>query len=231
MSDQFYQPAPGDLVACDDGLHFILLDEANAHCNWVMRLHPDGGLVSVRKATEHELAHAKARQHLRAGVAQLEVSEGQLPERQETKAGEPDLVAYHCVDQYGQKKVLLPGAEGIRRHILHGSVLKQLTYMDTACRLLAERDALQQRLAEAEKRAGALAAFAIEMVSASREGGSFDAGDIQDMAVKHGLLVIEPRQTECGEYCACSEYGFPSDCYRNSLLLASPPRSDGEQPS
>ena len=146
MSDQFYQPAPGDLVACDDGLRFILLDEANAHCNWVMRRHPDGGLVSVREATGHELAHAKARQHLRAGVAQLEVSEDQLPEQQATKAGEPDLVAYHCVDQYGQKKVLLPGAEGIKRHILHGSVMKQLTYMDTACRLLDERNALQQRL-------------------------------------------------------------------------------------
>ena len=74
MIDQFYEPAPGDLVACDDGLHFILLDEANAHCNWVMRRHPDGGLVSVRAASEHELAHAKARQHLRAGVAQLEVN-------------------------------------------------------------------------------------------------------------------------------------------------------------
>lgn len=140
MTDQFYQPAPDELVACDDGLHYILLDEANAHCSWVMRRHPDGGLVSVRKATEHELAHAKARQHLRAGVAQLEESKGQLPDQQTTKAGEPDLVAYHCVDQYGQKKVLLPGAEGIRRHILHGSVLKQLTYMDTACRLLTERD-------------------------------------------------------------------------------------------
>lgn len=91
--------------------------------------------------------------------------------------------------------------------------------------------ALQERLDESEKRANALAAFGVEMVSASREGGSFDGGDIQDLAVKHGLLVIEPRQTECGEHCACSEYGFPADCYRNSPLLASPGRADQEQPS
>ncbi len=171
MADQFYQPASADLVACDDGLHFILLDEANAHCNWVMRRHPDGGLVSVREATEHELAHAKARQHLRAGVAQLEQSEGPLPEQQATETEEPDLVAYHCVDRYGQKKVLLPGAEGIRRHILNGSVLKQLTYMDTACRLLDERDAALARNSQ-------LCTLLADMVSQHVQAGTDYTADV-----------------------------------------------------
>lgn len=60
--------------------------------------------------------------------------------------GELDLVAYHCLDEYGQKKVLLPGAEGITRHIRRGSVLKQLTYMDSACRLQSEVERLRSAL-------------------------------------------------------------------------------------
>lgn len=64
-----------------------------------------------------------------------------------------------------------------------------------------------------------LKAFAVEMVNASFEGGSFDGGDIQDIAVKHGLLRIEPREDECGEACACREYGFPAECYRKTPIL------------
>ena len=59
------------------------------------------------------------------------------------------------------------------------------------------------------------------MISASFEGGSFDGGDIQDIAVKHGLLRIEQRADECGEACACREYGFPAECYRKTPILDS----------
>lgn len=71
MSKQFYEPPVDTLIACDDGKHFILLEEGNDFCNWVMRRHPDGPLYSIRKATHHELAHARARQHLRRGAATL----------------------------------------------------------------------------------------------------------------------------------------------------------------
>ncbi len=71
---------------------------------------------------------------------------------------------------------------------------------------LAERDALRS--------------FADEIVSAAYEGGSFEGGDIQDMAVKHGLLRIESRAEECGEACACREYGFPAECYRKTGVLS-----------
>ena len=81
--------------------------------------------------------------------------------------------------------------------------------------LLAERDALQ--------------AFANEIVSGAFEGGSFDGGDIQDIGVKHGLLRIEQRDDECGEACACREYGFPSECYRKTELLGFA-ALQGEQP-
>ena len=64
-----------------------------------------------------------------------------------------------------------------------------------------------------------LKAFAVEMINAAFEGGSFDGGDIQDIAVKHGLLRIEKREDECGERCACREYGFPAQCYRKTELL------------
>jgi hypothetical protein len=78
-----------------------------------------------------------------------------------------------------------------------------------------------------EKRLVSLKAFAAELISASFEGGSFDGGDIQDIGVKHGLLRIERRTEECGEVCACREYGFPAECYRKTdLVLAA---KGGEQ--
>lgn len=61
-----------------------------------------------------------------------------------------------------------------------------------------------------------LRAFANEMISAAFEGGSFDGGDIQDIAVKHGLMRIETRDKSCGEACVCAEYGFPAQCYRKT---------------
>lgn len=81
--------------------------------------------------------------------------------------------------------------------------------------LLAERDALR--------------AFGNEIVSAAFEGGSFDGGDIQDMATKHRLLRVEQRDDECGEHCACREYGFPAECYRKTELLGFA-ALQGEQP-
>lgn len=70
-----------------------------------------------------------------------------------------------------------------------------------------------------EKRLASLKAFANELISASFEGGSFEGGDIQDIGVKHGLLRIEQRTEECGEVCACREYGFPAECYRKTDLV------------
>lgn len=64
-----------------------------------------------------------------------------------------------------------------------------------------------------------ISAFANEIISAAFEGGSFEGGDIQDMAVKFGLLEIQERAEECGEICACREYGFPAECYRKASIL------------
>lgn len=81
---------------------------------------------------------------------------------------------------------------------------------------------------EAKDRAdNALKAFANDMITAAFEGGSFDGGDIQDIAVKHGLLRIEQRTEECGDVCACRSEGdgFPAECYRKTALLR------GDQPA
>lgn len=78
---------------------------------------------------------------------------------------------------------------------------------------------LKKRVEQLETERDQLKAFAIEMINASFEGGSFDGGDIQDIAVRHGLLRIEQREDECGEGCACREYGFPAQCYRKTPIL------------
>ena len=87
--------------------------------------------------------------------------------------------------------------------------------------------ALQQRLTVAEQRADDLSVFSKEMIDAAFEGGSLDGAEIQDIAVKHGLLKIENRTEECGDVCACREFGFPSECYRKTDLSALKP-SEGE---
>ncbi|NBF13051.1 hypothetical protein [Pseudomonas sp. Fl4BN1] len=96
-----------------------------------------------------------------------------------------------------------------------------------ACFLsIAEKKSLQDQLhslldanARLSEYPAPLRAFANELISASYEGGSFDGCDIQDIAVRHGLLRIERRESECGEVCPCREYGFPVDCYRRTSLL------------
>ncbi|MBI6621156.1 hypothetical protein YA0783_22925 [Pseudomonas corrugata] len=88
------------------------------------------------------------------------------------------------------------------------------------------RQAEQQACQAAERRVEAMCAFANEMVSAAFEGGSLDGADIQDIAVKHGLLRIETRKGECCEGCACREYGFPAECYRRTELIALKPTAE-----
>lgn len=98
-----------------------------------------------------------------------------------------------------------------------------------ACFLsIAEKKSLQGQLhslldanARLSEYPARLRAFANELISASYEGGSFDGCDIQDIAVRQGLLRIERRDKECGKACSCREYGFPVDCYRKTALLDS----------
>ncbi|WP_404943566.1 hypothetical protein R1Y13_11005 [Pseudomonas sp. NY8938] len=81
-------------ISCDDGIHLILMDESNDHFGWVFRQVKGGWPYSVRKATEHEMAHARARQHLRIGVAQIA---GQAPAPQ----AHPEPASYPPCDYCG----------------------------------------------------------------------------------------------------------------------------------
>lgn len=63
-----------------------------------------------------------------------------------------------------------------------------------------------------------ISAFALELIRGAGDGGSFDGGCIQDLAVKHGLMTIEECEEPCSdEGCACAQYGFPIQCYRIKL--------------
>lgn len=74
--------------------------------------------------------------------------------------------------------------------------------------------------------ASSLAAFARDIMAIWPEGG-LDGGDLQEIAVKHGLLVPETRHAPCGEEgaCSCAEYATPEEfaagvtCYRRAEWL------------
>ena len=55
--------------------------------------------------------------------------------------------------------------------------------------------------------------------------GDLEGGDLQDLAVKHGLLVPETRYAPCREECFCAGYATVEEfesgviCYRRAALL------------
>ena len=56
-----------------------------------------------------------------------------------------------------------------------------------------------------------------------------DGGDLQDMAIKHGLLERTPNIVPCREDCACAEFydeGQEADCYHRAKFLTTPPAID-----
>lgn len=57
--------------------------------------------------------------------------------------------------------------------------------------------------------------FANAMIDIALEGADADGGHIQELAVKHGLLMPEQRTERCGDSCQCAEYAdFPVECFR-----------------
>lgn len=72
-------------------------------------------------------------------------------------------------------------------------------------------DALRSALANYDK----LHAFAKEMIAYLPEGAP-DGGDLQDAAVKYGLLIGHEVTEPCGENCNCAGYGddWPMECFR-----------------
>ncbi len=89
------------------------------------------------------------------------------------------------------------------------------------------RNELQQKtiswlLSENKK----LRAFAREVMESWPDGG-IEGDDLQEIAVKHGMLAPEIRHEPCGEWCNCNSMNcLDSDdwkggveCYRRTELL------------
>lgn len=77
-----------------------------------------------------------------------------------------------------------------------------------------------ERIDVLEKERDALRAFA-QGIMADWPNPVVDGFDIQDLAVKHGLLIGHEVTQPCSEEgCNCAEYGdFPMTCYRPSAIL------------
>jgi hypothetical protein len=71
-----------------------------------------------------------------------------------------------------------------------------------------------------------LRSFAVAIMEAWPEGG-IEGDDMQEIAVKHGMLAPEIRHEPCGEWCNCNagvdvdggEWERGVECYRRTALL------------
>lgn len=98
--------------------------------------------------------------------------------------------------------------EKLREHILANQ--RQLAYMGSR-KYAQENEALK---VEIERLRGFARAIMDERY------GNLDGGKLQDLGVKHGLLIPTEVTDVCGENCVCEEYGdFPQTCYRFSRIL------------
>ena len=98
--------------------------------------------------------------------------------------------------------------------------LRQQTIKSRRDEFLQEIDS---RIADENEK---LRAFSIEVMKAWPEGG-IEGEDLQEIAVKHGMLAPEIRHEPCGEWCQCNSMNcLDSDdwkggveCYRRTALL------------
>jgi len=84
----------------------------------------------------------------------------------------------------------------------------------------------QEQIAALHDENAKLRAFAQDVMGEWLNCGILDNGDLQELAVKHGLLIPTHTEQPCGEECACLEYYGQDDfhrgevlCYRKTQLL------------
>ena len=76
-------------------------------------------------------------------------------------------------------------------------------------------DRLLATIANRDKTIAALAPFAWRILERVWEGGDFDGGDLQELAVSTGILIETEMTEACSSTCACAEVDdFPQTCYR-----------------
>ncbi len=114
----------------------------------------------------------------------------------------PDVES-ECADRIAHDAALLAGYDG-----------------------LINDSAEQRGWAMLTPRADSLLAFTRDILACWPEGG-IDGPEMQDTAVKHGLLLPDIRHAPCGEEgaCSCAEYATPEEfaagvtCYRRAEWL------------
>jgi hypothetical protein len=86
---------------------------------------------------------------------------------------------------------------------------------------LAELDAPSQPSAASGRELPEALEFANHVINGVFEGGDWDGGELQSLAVQYGLLQPTEMQERCGENCPCAENGadFPATCYRKTYAL------------
>ena len=88
---------------------------------------------------------------------------------------------------------------------------------------VVDRTIASRRISSENKK---LRAFAQAIMEAWPEGG-IEGDDLQEIALKHGMLAPEIRHEPCGEWCQCNcvgDYGSDDwqrgvECYRRTALL------------
>ena len=88
---------------------------------------------------------------------------------------------------------------------------------------VVDRTIASRRISSENKK---LRAFAKAIMEAWPEGG-IEGDDLQEIAVKHGMLTPEIRHEPCGEWCNCNagvdvdsgEWERGVECYRRTALL------------
>ena len=81
---------------------------------------------------------------------------------------------------------------------------------------------LRARVAKLEAAHRELAKICWEWL-AHASGGSLEGGELQDILVKHGVLVKTIVEKPCSEWCNCEDNDavFPTTCYRLSPQMES----------
>lgn len=133
----------------------------------------------------------------------------------------------------GMRTLLLNGGAGrlrrlrnVLRWLLHGLGRHKCCWIFAKThhpRWMTMSDQADQKIEQPEDLAR-LRSFARD-VMATWPRGDLEGGDLQDLAVKYGLLVPETRYAPCREECFCAGYATVEEfeagviCYRRAALL------------
>jgi len=112
----------------------------------------------------------------------------------------------------GDEIDLIPGQGWKRNGIIYPTIQAMIN------------SAVAQRAASKDSERDAALKFADHIINGMFEGGNWDGGDVQELAVKYGLLKPETMQGPCNldGACQCAQNSaeFPSTCYRKTYVAA-----------